>query len=145
MWDNIEKEKRSAEHLLYVSMKYTKTCDVILNLISRWQSMINESLNALLEKARKKKLVKVIPIAPKMKIDLAKKIFAKEEVVQKTIAVFIFFKRIPQLEQFREHEFRKNVTLKILDSGKWVDINMDKLKEYNGIIERFITHLKQFL
>lgn len=145
MWHNIDKEKRSAEHLLYVSLKYTKTCDVILNLIVRWQSMINESINALLEKARKKKLVKIIPIAPKMKIDLAKKIFAKEEIVQKTIEVYIFFKKIPLLEQFREYEFRKNVRLRVVMNNLNIEINLDKLKEYQELLEKFLAYVKDYI
>ena len=35
MIEELIKEKTSADHLLYVSLKYTKTCDVILNLLAR--------------------------------------------------------------------------------------------------------------
>ena len=38
--EEIIQEKISADHLLYVSLKYTKTCDVVLNLILRWRRMI---------------------------------------------------------------------------------------------------------
>ena len=50
MIEEIIKEKTSADHLLYVSLKYTKTCDVILNLIARWKSLIEVSFDAILEK-----------------------------------------------------------------------------------------------
>ena len=42
-------EKISADHLLYVSLKYTKTCDVILNLIQRWRKMIETAIDEILE------------------------------------------------------------------------------------------------
>lgn len=145
MWNNIEKEKRSAEHLLYVSLKYTKTCDVILNLILRWQSMINESFNAMLVKAKKQKMIKVIPIAPKMKTDLIKKTFPKEEIVQKVLEVYIFFKRIPQLEQFREYEFRKNVRLRVIINNQNIEINLEKLKEYQEMMEKFLAYVKAYI
>jgi len=145
MWNNIEKEKRSAEHLLYVSLKYTKTCDVILNLISRWQGMISESINSLLEKAKKNKLIKTIPVAPKMKSDLAAKIFSKEKIVQDALELYSFFKRIPQLEQFREYEFRKNVRLRVLYNNKNIEINLEKLKEYQELLERFILFVRDYI
>jgi hypothetical protein len=56
-----------------------------------------------------------------------------------------FFKRVDSLKKTRENEFRKNVTLKVLNGGKWISIDMDKLKEYSEILERFITALKQIV
>ena len=57
--ERIIKEKISANHLLYVSMKYTKTCDVIINIIKRWKVMMDHAFDGLLEKAKKKKLIKI--------------------------------------------------------------------------------------
>ena len=45
----IIKEKTSADHLHYVSLKYTKTCDIILNLLARWKSLIEISFDSLLQ------------------------------------------------------------------------------------------------
>ena len=75
--EKIIKEKISADHLLYVSMKYTKTCDVIVNLLKRWKIMMDYAFDGLLERAKKKKIIKKIPTAPKLKIDAIKEIFAK--------------------------------------------------------------------
>ena len=61
MSENLEKiikEKISADHLLYVSMKYTKTCDVMINLLKRWKIMMDYAFEAILEQAKKKKLIK---------------------------------------------------------------------------------------
>ncbi len=67
--ERIMQEKISADHLLYVSLKYTKTADVILNLIARWKSLIELSFDVLLEKARKKKLISKVPTVPKKKVE----------------------------------------------------------------------------
>ena len=58
---------------------------------------------------------------------------------------YIFFKRIPDTKKTREGEFRKHVNLKIIEQNGTTDINMDKLKEYADILERFISETKQFL
>ena len=143
--ERIIQEKISADHLLYVSLKYTKTCDVILNLIARWKSMIEIGIEMLLERAKKKKKINKIPEAPKVKIDKLREIFKKNEVILQTLDLYNFFKRVPELRQVRESEFRKNVNLKVLDKGEWVVIDMDRLKEYAELLERFISELKQFL
>ena len=143
--ERIIKEKISADHLLYVSLKYTKTSEVIMNLILRWTVMIEHGLNQMLVHAKKKKLIKAIPISPKPKIDLLKETFAKEKVVIETIELYEMFRRIDQLQKESEGEFRKNVALKVNYRGEVVKINLDKLKEYAQILERFINYLKQFL
>ena len=141
--ERIIQEKTAADHLLYVSLKYTKTTDVILNLISRWRSLIEIAVNIMLEKAHKKKLVKAIPVAPKQKIDLAREAYKKNKEILAAIDLYEFFKRVDSLEKTREGEFRKNVALRVLDKGEWVGIDLDKLKEYNSTIERFIANLKE--
>ncbi|MBU3906830.1 MAG: hypothetical protein KKA64_01125 [Nanoarchaeota archaeon] len=143
--EKIIQEKISADHLLYVSLKYTKTCDVLLNLISRWKSMIEASLARILEQAKKKKLIKSIPQAPKPQVELVKELYKKNQELLSAIQLYEFFKRVESLEKMRENEFRKNVCLKVLDRGEWVTIDMDKLKEYSIILERFISHVKQIL
>jgi len=143
--EKIIQEKISADHLLYVSLKYTKTADVMLNLITRWRSMIDMSIDKMLELAKKRKLIKSIPSAPKLKIDKIKELYKKNPVVLEVMELHEFFKRIDSLEKLRENEFRKNVALKVLDKGEWVIIDMDKLKSYAEILERFISQLKQIL
>lgn len=143
--EKIIQEKISADHLLYVSLKYTKTTDVMLNLIARWKSMIETAIDRLLEEARKKKLISIIPKAPKLKIDKIRELYKKDSSIIETSNIYEFFKKVENLEKIRENEFRKNVTLKVLDKGEWISIDMEKLKEYSAILERFITTLKQIL
>jgi hypothetical protein len=142
--ERIMKEKTSADHLLYVSMKYTKTCDVMLNLIERWRSMTEMCIDAMLDKLKKGKKVSVIPVAPKMKTIAVREQFKKEPIVINTLDSYEFFKKIPQLEIIRQNEFRKNVCLSIID-GKEVRIDMDKLKEYAQIMEDFVKYVRIYL
>jgi len=143
--EKIIKEKTSADHLLYVSMKYTKTCDVMINLIQRWKVMMDYAFNALLEKAKKKKLIKKIPTAPKLKIDLIKEIFEDVPEVMDAVEQYEMFKLIDVLKKSKENEFRKGVCLKLTYKWEEVSINLDKLKEYAEILERFINYTKLFL
>jgi hypothetical protein len=144
MLEKIIKEKISADHLLYVSLKYTKTCDVIINLLKRWTVMISDAVDGLLEQLKKKKKIKTIPAAPRQKIELAKKEFKKVPEVMKTLELYEFFRRIENLRTVRESEFRKDVRLKVYN-GEETIINLDKLKEYSANLESFISYVKQFL
>ena len=143
--EKIIKEKISADHLLYVSMKYTKTCDVMVNLIKRWRIMLDHALDALLDKAKKKKMIKSIPSAPKPKIEAIKQTFKNVPEVIDAVKEYEMFRLIDGLNKKREGEFRKGVCLRVMYKGEEIPINMDKLKEYSEILERFINYTKLFL
>jgi len=143
--EEIIQEKISADHLLYVSLKYTKTCDVIYNLILRWRKMIETSIDTLLRYAKKKKKISSIPTHPVKKIELIKKLFKKDKNFLDVIEMYEMFRKIEELRTERIGEFRKNVTLKIYYKGEEVDINLEKLKEYADKLEKFISTVKQIL
>jgi hypothetical protein len=143
--EKIMKEKISADHLLYVSMKYTKTCDVMINLIKRWEIMIEYSFDGILEKAKKKKLIKDIPTAPRLKIEAVNKVFKDTPEVMDVVKEYEMFKQIDSLRKLKENEFRKGVCLRVFYRGQEIPINLEKLKDYSELLERFINYTKLFL
>ena len=143
--EKIIKEKISADHLMYVSMKYTKTCDVMINLIKRWKIMMDYAFEELLKKAKKKKMIKSIPEAPKLKIDAIKKAFENEKEVMDAVKEYEMFKLIDALKNTKAGEFRKGVCLTVIYKGEEVRVDLDKLKEYTAILETFINYTKLFL
>lgn len=138
--DDIIKEKISADHLLYVSLKYTKTCDVILNLLSRWKIMVETSFALLIQNAGKS--WKPVPDAPRAKLIQLRKIYAEDPVVMEALDLYEFFRDIENLDKARENEFRKGVNLKVNYKSKVVNINLEQLALYSQILERFISSLK---
>lgn len=145
MIEEIIKEKTSADHLLYVSLKYTKTCDVILNLLARWKSLIEISFDAILENKVEDGKIPAMHTNPMQRIEFIKKYFKKSEEIQNIIPLYVFFKRVPDLTKTRSGEFRKNVNLKIVEPKKTTDINMEKLGEYYEVVEKFIIEVKKVL
>lgn len=132
----IKREQKMAEHLFYVSLKYTKSSDVILNLIQKWERIMELCIELLLKKAKKKKQISAIPVAPKAKELLVRQLYKE---LEKALDLYLFFRKIPNLEKIREHEFRKNVAIRIIDQGKEVEINMEKLKKWYELFNEIVT------
>jgi len=143
--EEIIQEKISADHLLYVSLKYTKTCDVIINLLLRWRKMIETAIIEILKHAKKRKKISSIPANPIGQIEAVRKIFKKDQNFQEVIDMYEMFRKIEELRKERIGEFRKNVTLKVFYLGEEISINLDKLKSYAEKLEKFISTTKQFL
>jgi hypothetical protein len=140
--EDIIKEKISADHLLYVSLKYTKTCDVIINLLSRWQKMIEKGFDRLVERAKKEKKWKPTPEAPRAKIIQLKKIYSKSPEILNTIELYELFRDLDKLEKVRENEFRKGVNLRVTFRDTVINVDLLKLKEYAATLEKFISYIK---
>ena len=133
-------KKISADHLLYVSLKYTKTCDVILNLLSRWKIMVDTSFPFLIKKAGKS--WKPVPDAPRAKVIQLRRVYANEPLVIDALELYEFFRDIAGPEKARESDSRKGVNLRVTYKGKVVNINLEQLGIYSQILERFISYLK---
>jgi hypothetical protein len=143
--DRIIQEKISADHLLYVSLKYTKTCDVIRNLLIRWRKMIETSIDKIITHAKKKKKISSIPTQPIKKIEIVKKLFKKDKDFLKVIEFYEMLRKIEELRIERIGEFRKNVCLRIFYQGKEINVNLEQLKIYAELLEKFISDTKHFL
>ncbi len=143
--EEIIQEKISADHLLYVSLKYTKTCDVIMNLLLRWRKMIDTCISHILNDAKKKGKIKEVSENVVGRIFEIRKLLKKDKNALDTLDFFMMLRKIESLKCERIGEFRKNVTLKINFRGKEVNINLEKLKEYAEMLEKFIDMTKKRL
>ena len=144
--EEIIEEKIRADHLLYVSLKYTKTCDVIVNLLLRWRRMIEASVDEILKHNHAKSKKKgEIPTSPLAKDEAVRKLFKDDKNFLDVIELYEMLRKIEDLRKERIGEFRKNVTLRVTYRGEEININLDKLKEYAAMLEKFISTTKQFL
>lgn len=138
----IESEFKRADHLLYVSLKYTKTTDVIKNVISRWSSTLDLCIDRLLMRAKRTKKIKKIPTAPLAKAELLTRAY-KDKLVSEIIDLYLFFRRLKDLKQMRQREFRKNVSLLVIDGKKERIIDIPQLYEWNKKIIEFIIYVRE--
>ena len=143
--ERIIQEKISADHLLYVSLKYTKTFDFIMNLHLRWRKMIDTSINELLKHAKDKKKIDSVSENTVGKLEQIRKIFKKDKNFQDVIDFYEMLRKLENLRTERIGEFRKNVSLKISYKGEIVEVNLEQLKIYADMLEKFISTTKQFL
>ena len=92
----IEDEFKRADHLLFVSLKYTKTTDVIKNIIERWKSTIDLCLETLLLRAKRTKKIKEIPSTPLARAEIVLNVY-KDKIVKDTVDLYLFFSKMRYL------------------------------------------------
>ena len=131
---NAREELKRADHLIYVSLKYTRTVDVIESVIVRLMSAQQMTIDALLEWLEKKKKLKKIDLSKpyKTKIELIREKMKKDETVIELLDFYEYLIKIMKADHIKKEEFRKNVRLIAHDKNGNVieEVGIEVLKEY---------------
>jgi hypothetical protein len=131
-------ELKRVDHQIYVSLKYTRTVDVLMNCIGRMIEAYNCLINSLLKYVVEKKIRKeeYIPTTPLERGELTKELF-KDEIVQKNMEMYFLLRKIHKTNPKKEQEFRRHVTLRITIDDKEVSVDIDKATEYYNMLKEF--------
>ncbi len=137
--DTPEDELKRADHLVYVSLKYTRTCDIMKNAVKRMIAAYELSMDEYLESIRKIKKIKDVPTNYKEKVILVKKLIGSS--VNKYLVLYNLLKKINKADYTAIEEFRKNVTLRTKDK-KSLDIKVEHLYQYLETTKEFNKFIK---
>jgi hypothetical protein len=136
----IEEFKR-VEHLYHVSLKYTRTADVIRSVIERLISTFEYSIDSILKCFKEENMIESIPANPIGKANLiTEKII--DEQTKKHITMYLKLRKIIKAEYTKRDEFRRHVTMTVKVDEETLNIDIDKLKEYYEETKGFLSFAK---
>jgi len=144
MLDKAEDELKRADHLVYVTLKYTRTCDVILNIIKRLINAYDSITNEALEYCKKKRKIKEIPTKDDEKVELLSK-KCKIRGIKQYFKLYFLMKKIQEARFTTKEEFRKNVTLISHLDGRSLDVNMPLIFEYYDKTKEFVSLIRGWM
>lgn len=143
--DDAREELKRVDHLIFVSLKYTRTVDVILNVVKRLMNAYDFAIDALLKFAVEKKIIdEDIPKSPLARCDLVKSKF-HDEIIKDNIDLYLLFRKVVKSEHERINEYRRHVALKTLVENKEIELNIDNLTEYYNLIKEFIKYIDDLI
>ena len=145
-FDEAVQELKRVDHLFWVSLKYTRTVDVIKHVIERLINCIGFGLEALLKYAKEKKLLTNIPENAGLRCDLLKKTFPDNLELIDYINFYTRLRKLSKAEYARREEFRRHVTMiATIDKGEVVEVSIDSLKEDYEKTKIFIHFVKRII
>ena len=86
-------ELKRVDHLIYVSLKYTRTIDVIKNIIERFISTYDCFILSLLTKLKDEGKIEDFPDSPIQKALMVKENF-DEDVVRESMDLYLLFRTL---------------------------------------------------
>ena len=143
---NIRSELKRIDHLMYVSLKHTRTVDVIRSLISRILDTFDLGIEALLEKAKKRRKKLEIPDQPLKRCELIREIYSKDEKILNYIDFYLALRIIYRAKFTRREEYRRHVTMiSEIEPEKKVETCIDTLYFYHKKTIEFAEYLQEIL
>ncbi len=143
--DFAEKELRRSDHLLYVSLKYTRTVDVLKSIIERLINAIAFCNTALLKKAKSEGVIKEVPELSRTVVDTLRNIYADDTVIQNYMDFYNLLRKLDKAEFDRALEYRRHVTMTAHLDDKKVEITIDIITDYFNRTKEYLIYVKKLI
>jgi hypothetical protein len=144
-FSNAKEELKRAEHLIYVSLKYTRTVDVIKSIVERLINACDFGIDLLLKKAKKDKKIKEVPTIPRIRIDTVKSAYSNDELIRNCMEFYSLLRKIDKARFDRAQEYRRHVTMTAyLDEGE-IELTIDIISDYFERTKEFLDYIEKLV
>ncbi len=143
--DNAQEEIKRSDHLIFVSLKYTRTCDVLKHIIDRHINCIDFVFTAILEDLKERGKIDDVPTAPIPKANIIKELFPDDEFLPEYAEFFKRLRKISKAEFSRAREFRRHVTMTVVVDEEIIEINIDNITEWFKRTKEFFEHVQNMI
>ncbi len=150
--DAIE-ECKMVDHLIFVSLKYTRTVDVIINIIKRMIDCIDFLIDVHLKKAVEKGIIKEkVPKNQALKTELLKETYPNNTQINEMADFYLKLRKIirnvKKKNYGKEKEFKRHVALitelKDKQGTEEIRIGIDELEEYHKTrLRKYMDYAKE--
>jgi len=143
-FDEAIEELKRVDHLVYVSLKYTRTVDVIKSVIERLINAFHFATLELLEYAKEKKMIKDYPSSEGLRIDSLLNTFSDNLEIKGYIQLYQILRKLSRADYTKREEYRRHVTMiATMDDGEVMEIDIDKVEEYYMKIKEFMHLIRK--
>lgn len=136
-------EMQRADHLLFVTLKYTRTIDIIKSIIVRLTNAYDNAIIHALECLKSKKKLKDIPLTPVSRAELLHSLYKKDILILDALNTYFLLRKIVHAEYTKKEEFRKNVALVVMHNDEVIEVNIKSLGEHYLKTHEFIDYIAE--
>lgn len=136
-------ELKRVDHLVWVSLKYTRTVDVIKNILDRMVSSFEFIITGVLKEDERQGKIFEVPTTPSGKLRDIKSLHGQDKDLMQLIDFYIFLRKLHNAEYSASREFRRHVTMTAkLPDGEVVEVNIDVISEYYDRCKKLVLGVK---
>jgi hypothetical protein len=130
-------ELKRLEHIIYVTLKYTRTVDVLVNALQRLVDIYDLIIEALLEKAKEEGLIEDFGKSPALRANRLQDVYKKDLELAKYLTFYAFIKTVLKLPYSKREEFRRHVTHVVELENSTAAMDIDNLVNCERFTHKF--------
>ncbi|MBT5021465.1 hypothetical protein HOK51_06030 [Candidatus Woesearchaeota archaeon] len=141
-FEESREELKRADHLIFVSLKYTRTVDVIKHIVERLINCIDFAFTGLLDELVENGKIEEIPAAILPKCKLIKEQFEDDDHIPDMVDFLLLLRKINRAKFERSSEFRRHVTMTAhLVDDEIMKLDIDLITEYFKETKHFFEYI----
>ena len=139
--EEAKEELKRVDHIIYVSLKYTRTVDIVRNALNRMVSAFDYIIEGILEHNRENKKIAKIPPVQKEKIEALIELYKDDKELKRFITFYMFLRELIKVPYKRREEYRRHVTMIAEFERKTAEVDIDVLEDnYDVIAKKFLEY-----
>jgi hypothetical protein len=142
--EHAQYELRRVDHLIYVSLKYTRTVDVIKSIISRMIATCDFVWDDILNRAERERKIFEVPSSPGLKCSTIKKLYGEDPKIIEFIDFYLLLRQLNNANYTSHKEFRRHVAMKAqFTNGEFKDIDIDTITDFYKKTKEYLDYTKE--
>lgn len=128
--DEAKEELKRLDHTVFVSLKYTRTVEVITAAIKRLRSAFELLTYAVLIHLKEKKKIDFIPVSMKEQIAVLREQFVDDQRFLYFLTFYKYLRDLCRAPCTKRQEYRRHVTLIASLDNSTTEVNIDNLEDW---------------
>lgn len=142
--EEAKEELKRVDHIIFVSLKYTRTVDVIRNALHRMVSAFEYIIDGLLLHLQQQGEVEAVPKNPRAKVKMLHQVRSSTPPLQKYLTFYQFLRELCKAPYTRRDEYRRHVTMIAELGNRTAEIDIDLLEdEFDRFAKGFLTFVEE--
>ncbi len=134
-------ELKRVEHIIYVSLKYTRTTDVLNNALMRLVSFYDFMVEGYLIHALENEKISKIAKSPALRAKNLSELYAEDVKFQQYLSFYFFMRELLKRNDFaRINEYRRHVGKVYQNPDRTIVINIDHLEAMEWYAHQFFQY-----
>ena len=145
IYQNTVQEMKRIDHIIFVTLKYTRTVDVLKSIITRMIAAFDFVLDLILESYKESGDIEEYPTSPGLKVDQVRKLTDDDKIAE-ILDFYLMLRRASRSEYTVINEYKRHVGMVMQKAdGSELIINIDNVTEFYHRMKEQLEYVRKFV
>ncbi|MFP4424552.1 MAG: hypothetical protein ACLFP2_04985 [Candidatus Woesearchaeota archaeon] len=137
-----KEELKRVDHLIYVSLKYTRTGDVIKSVVNRLVAAFEYLSQGIIEHINEEADIEMTKV-PLIQAKMVKEHFAESRIINEGMDLYLFLRKLNISKYTSVNEYRRNVTTTFNVDDENIELTIDSVMAYYKQVLELVEVLEE--